>query len=39
MIRLVSDQQENMIHLAGGCSLDMHPGTNWVQEAGGLPEY
>jgi hypothetical protein len=26
--------------LAAGCSLDTHPGTsNWVQKAGGLPEY
>ncbi len=22
-----------------GCSLDRSPGSNWVQGAGGLPEY
>lgn len=30
----------DVVSLAGGCSLDMHPGKkNWVESAGGLPEY
>lgn len=27
------------LELAGGCSLDESPGSNWVQKAGGLPDY
>jgi hypothetical protein len=27
------------LELAGGCSLDESPGSNWVQKEGGLPEY
>lgn len=29
----------NLIAAFAGCSLDESPGSNWVQEAGGLPEY
>jgi hypothetical protein len=29
----------SLIAAFAGCSLDESPGSNWVQEAGGLPEY
>lgn len=33
-LRLVAE-----LELAGGCSLDRSPGKNWVENAGGLPDY
>ena len=37
-IELTSDDHALIVAFAG-CSLDESPGSNWVQEAGGLPEY
>jgi hypothetical protein len=37
--RIIFDRDEvDLIRLAG-CTLDRSPGSNWVQESGGLPEY
>lgn len=37
---VVFDRDElDMIAAFAGCSLDEKPGSNWVQEEGGLPEY
>lgn len=30
---------EDLIVAFAGCSLDEKPGSNWVQDAGGLPDY
>lgn len=38
LIVLSSEDYELIVAFAG-CSLDSSPGSNWVQEAGGLPEY
>jgi hypothetical protein len=37
-VQLTSEDQELIVAFAG-CSLDESPGSNWVQKAGGLPEY
>lgn len=37
-VQLTSEDQELIVAFAG-CSLDESPGSNWVQQAGGLPEY
>lgn len=29
----------DLIVAFAGCSLDEKPGSNWVQKAGGLPDY
>jgi len=37
---MVADIAWRDLVLLAGCTLDEHPGkSNWVQEAGGLPEY
>ncbi len=33
------DELRLIVELAGGCSLDESPGSNWVQRSGGLPRY
>jgi hypothetical protein len=34
------EKSNPMVCLAGGCSLDTHPTEhNWVEDAGGLPQY
>lgn len=35
----LSDADNDLIVAFAGCSLDEKPGSNWVQESGGLPEY
>lgn len=37
-VELSSEDQELILAFAG-CSLDEKPGSNWVQKAGGLPDY
>jgi hypothetical protein len=38
VVELSSEDQELILAFAG-CSLDEKPGKNWVQDAGGLPDY
>lgn len=38
MFMLTSEDHELIVAFAG-CSLDESPGSNWVQEAGGLPDF
>lgn len=35
----LTDEDHALIVAFAGCSLDESPGSNWVQNAGGLPEY
>lgn len=38
--KVVFDRDElDLITALAGCSLDEKPGSNWVQDSGGLPEY
>lgn len=36
---VIFDRDEGDLIMAAGCSLDRSPKSNWVEEAGGLPEY
>lgn len=35
----LTDADSHLIVAFAGCSLDESPGSNWVQEQGGLPDY
>lgn len=37
--KIVFDRDELDLIVLAGCSLDESPGSNWVQENGGLPDY
>lgn len=39
VIHELTDDDQSLILAFAGCSLDESPGSNWVQEAGGLPTY
>lgn len=38
-LALLSNDDRDLIAAFAGCSLDMEPGSNWVQDVGGLPDY
>lgn len=39
LLNLTREDQDLILVFAAGCSLDESPGKNWVENAGGLPDY